>query len=224
MKLVVLALVTLETIAAAQPAPTTPGAPDSSEVAPPSSAPPSSAPEPEPVSEPRHSFVAVHAGIENIALHESDPEYIDPSATGFGADVEIGGRWGWGEVLGYVDFAEMSSTTSCWNVHDRFIGFGGRFRVHYRGAFGGAFLGIGTGLLTGTQSGTYVDTSTGTPTSTDAHDSFSMFSAEADAGYTFPRIGGVAPELQVILQGAVSFPPDEGPSATTTRVELGARF
>ena len=114
----------------------------------------------------------------------------------------------------------MSSTTSYWNVHDRFIGFGARFRAHYRGAF----LGIGTGLLTGTQSGTYEDTSTGTPTSTDAHDSFSMFTAEAHAGYTFPRIGGVAPELQVVVQGAISFPPDEGPSATTTRVELGARF
>jgi hypothetical protein len=215
MKLVVLALVTFDTLAAAQPAPTPSAPPDSSEVAP-----PSSAPEVAPVGEPRHSFIAVHAGIESIALHESDPEYIDPSGTGFGADVEIGGRWGWAEVLGYVDFAQMSSTAADWNVHDHLIGFGVRFRVHSRVAF----IGIGTGFLTGTQTGSYVDTSSGTPMSTDAHDSFSMFTAEANAGFTFPRIGGVTPELQVILEGAISFPPDEGPSATTFRVELGARF
>ena len=221
MKLVVLALVTLETIAAAQPAPATPGAPDSWELAPPSSAPPSSAPQPAPDSEPRHAFVAVHAGIENIALHESDPEYIDPSGTGFGADIEVGGRWGWVEVLGHVDFSEMSSTSpAAWNVHERLIGFGGRFRVRYRGAF----VGVGTGFLEGSQSGTYVDTSTGPPMTTDAHDSFGMVTAQVHAGYTFPRIGGVAPELQIILQGALSLPPDEGPSGTTTRIELGARF
>jgi len=218
MKLIVLALVTLETIAAAQPAPTTPGAPDSSELAPPSSAPPSIAQEPEPVSEPRHAFVAVHAGLENIALHEEDPEYIDPSGTGFAADLEIGGHWGLVEVLGHVDFAELSSTAR-WNVHELLIGLGGRFRVRYRGAF----VGIGTGFLTCTQSGTYLDT-TGTPTTADAGDSFGLVTAEAHAGYTFPRIGGMAPELMVVLQAAISFPPDEGPSATTTRVELGARF
>ncbi len=210
-----LALVTLETIAVAQPAPTAPSSPDSSELAPPSSAPLLA-----PVSEPRHLFVAVHAGIENIALHESDPEYIDPSGTGFAADVELGGHWGSVEVLGYVDFAQMSSTTPVWSLHELFVGFGARFRVCYRGLF----VGVGTGMLIGAQSGTYLDTSLATPMTADANDSPGMVTAELHAGYTFPRIGGVAPELLLVVEEAVSLPPDEGPSATTTRLGLGARF
>ncbi len=207
MKLVVLALLVTTATAFAQ------SSSDPAEPAPSSDRPPAAAAPSRPfVPFPGRFELGVHAGV---AVGSFAGNTFNVSGQGPAADVEIGYGNHLVSVMAYVDVAELSPGLDR-GPYAIDVGIGERVRLNLWRAFVG--VGLGVGFAHGSQSG--------------GSDDGTMLEIDLHVGYTFPKIGRVAPQLLVVFQtGATLFPADQdfpalvgNPAVTSTRFALGGAF
>jgi hypothetical protein len=154
-------------------------------------------------------------------------EGVDQSGTGPLVDTEImrrmtehfsagafGALYSFRDLAAYHDFG-----TTVLDMRDTFVDLGIRMRLH---VVGGAFLGAGAGIEMLHEAGTSTFAPDGgLPTTTPQTSTRTGEIIELHAGYTFPPLRGVAPQLIGFITQTYDVQPE---AFTSLRIAAGAQF
>ena len=147
-----------------------------------------------------HQELAIHVGLAAMAIERP----FGTVSSGPAFDLEIGLRHRWLSLLLYGD-ASYGAPGAFGATDVRAIGWGVRGRAHS----GGLFFGVGAGIEFVHKPNLQLDSDDG-----------NLVIVEVQAGYTLPKLGPLAPELQAVIE----WDPFDTYNFTSTRVEIGAMF